>query len=150
MDLRGLLFLVIAFALYFLPSIIAVSRHKSNAVAIGVFNLFLGWTFLGWVISLVWACTAEKPTNTIVNQMYMNPGQFPYGQPNQPTYMQPGQPQYNQQPTGGYPASQGYLGQPVQQNYYQPQPGQSGQFYPTNQGLPPIDQPQNGPASDRH
>jgi len=32
--------------LYFMPS--TVGRHKVNALAIFVFNLFLGWTFLGW------------------------------------------------------------------------------------------------------
>jgi len=47
-----LLFLI---GLYFLPSIVG-SRHH-NASAIFILNLFLGWTFLGWVIALVWACT---------------------------------------------------------------------------------------------
>jgi hypothetical protein len=44
--------------LYFLPSI--VGRHKTNATAIFMLNLFLGWTFLGWVLALVWACTKES------------------------------------------------------------------------------------------
>lgn len=38
---------------YFLPSVIG--RRKKNATAICLLNLFLGWTFLGWVGALVWA-----------------------------------------------------------------------------------------------
>ncbi|KKK67034.1 hypothetical protein LCGC14_2958120 [marine sediment metagenome] len=45
--------------LYFVPWAVASSRGKRNAPAIAVLNLFLGWTFVGWVIALVWACTDE-------------------------------------------------------------------------------------------
>jgi len=48
--------------LYFVPSI--VGRHKANALAIFVCNLFLGWTFLGWVLALVWACTKDSVIET--------------------------------------------------------------------------------------
>lgn len=43
---------------YFLPALVASGRHHHNAGAIVVLNLFLGWTFLGWVVALVWASTA--------------------------------------------------------------------------------------------
>lgn len=46
-------------ALYFLPSIIGAS--KANAGAIFALNLFLGWTFIGWVVALVWALTTDPP-----------------------------------------------------------------------------------------
>jgi hypothetical protein len=49
------LLLALAAVIYLSPSIIAVHRDHRHAVAILVFNLFLGWTFLGWVIALVWA-----------------------------------------------------------------------------------------------
>jgi hypothetical protein len=42
--------------LYFLPTIIG--RDKRDAAGI-ILNLFLGWTVIGWVIALVWACTSE-------------------------------------------------------------------------------------------
>jgi hypothetical protein len=32
-----------------------VGYSKRNASAIIALNLLLGWTFLGWVIALVWA-----------------------------------------------------------------------------------------------
>lgn len=54
----GALLLVLALIIiYFLPSFVAGKRNHRNAGAITVLNLFLGWTFLGWVIALVWAAT---------------------------------------------------------------------------------------------
>jgi len=44
-------------ALYFLPAIVAHRREHHNKDAIAVLNLFLGWTFIGWVVALVWAKT---------------------------------------------------------------------------------------------
>jgi hypothetical protein len=41
-------------ALYFLPSIIGL--RKRNAGAIFVLNLLLGWTVIGWVVSLEERC----------------------------------------------------------------------------------------------
>lgn len=58
----GLLaFVIFAFALfiYFLPLVVAASKHKKNVTAIGLLNLLAGWTFVGWVISLVWAATED-------------------------------------------------------------------------------------------
>jgi hypothetical protein len=49
-------------ALYFLPAIAAHNRGKANASAIAMLNFFLGWTFIGWVVALVWACTVS-PTD---------------------------------------------------------------------------------------
>lgn len=42
-------------ALYLLPSIIAFQRGKKNKLAILLLNIFLGWTLIGWVGSLVWS-----------------------------------------------------------------------------------------------
>ncbi|PIP19795.1 MAG: hypothetical protein COX41_01060 [Candidatus Omnitrophica bacterium CG23_combo_of_CG06-09_8_20_14_all_41_10] len=50
-----LLLIVLIFALYFLPTFIAFLRHHKNKLAIFLLNLFLGWTILGWVVSLVWS-----------------------------------------------------------------------------------------------
>lgn len=50
-----LLLIVLAFTFYFLPALIAFLRNHKNKLAIFLLNLFLGWTVLGWVISLVWS-----------------------------------------------------------------------------------------------
>ena len=56
MEVIGfLLMFVFAAALYFLPMFVAVKRDHRNTAAIAILNLFLGWTLLGWVVSLVWA-----------------------------------------------------------------------------------------------
>ncbi|MCX6005136.1 MAG: superinfection immunity protein [Chloroflexi bacterium] len=46
---------LIGLALYFLPTIIAIVRKKSNLLLILLLNIFLGWTLVGWIIALVLA-----------------------------------------------------------------------------------------------
>lgn len=53
---------VIALAVYFVPSFIAVNRNKRNKNAIFALNLLLGWTFVGWVVALVWSLMQDPPT----------------------------------------------------------------------------------------
>jgi hypothetical protein len=53
---------------YFLPTIIAITRTKSNTGAILVLNFFLGWTLVGWVVSLVWALSSDyRPQQVVIN-----------------------------------------------------------------------------------
>ncbi len=52
-----MLFILLSIALYFLPAI--VGRNKANSGAIFVLNFLLGWTIVGWIVALVWACTVE-------------------------------------------------------------------------------------------
>ncbi len=49
------------FLIYFLPTIVALVRHKRNTLSILLLNLFLGWTLIGWIIALVWASTVDVP-----------------------------------------------------------------------------------------
>jgi len=62
LDLTGpFVFLaIISLVIYFFPSIIAVGRGHHNKLAIFLLNLFLGWSILGWVGSLVWAATQVR------------------------------------------------------------------------------------------
>ena len=58
----GIIFLILLAILfcgvfYFLPIIVAFMRKHNNCLAIFMLNLFLGWSFVGWVIALVWACS---------------------------------------------------------------------------------------------
>ena len=45
---------------YLLPWMVAWSKGRSNASAIGMLNLLTGWTFIGWVGALIWAMTDSK------------------------------------------------------------------------------------------
>lgn len=63
-----LIVLVVAFCCYFLPSIVAFNRNRHNKGAIFVLNLFLGWTVLGWVVSMVWAVSSNQPPVVVVQQ----------------------------------------------------------------------------------
>ena len=54
----GTIGLIVAMYLYFLPSFMAHGRYHPNENSIFVLNLFLGWTFLGWVAALIWAFSA--------------------------------------------------------------------------------------------
>jgi ABC-type transport system involved in cytochrome c biogenesis permease component len=46
--------------LYFLPALVAISRHHHQRWAISALNLLLGWTVLGWIGAFVWALTATR------------------------------------------------------------------------------------------
>ena len=56
-----LIFIGLGMVFYFLPTIIAFIRKKPNAPAIFALNFFLGWSLVGWVVSLVWALTTDNP-----------------------------------------------------------------------------------------
>lgn len=54
-------FFSFGFVMYFLPSIIALARNKRDILAIFLLNLFLGWSGIGWIVSLVWAVKNDAP-----------------------------------------------------------------------------------------
>jgi len=63
------MFFIVAPVFYFLPTYEAWNNKHQNLTSIGLLNLFLGWTLVGWVIAIVWAFkrheTAEVPTNPV-------------------------------------------------------------------------------------
>ncbi len=57
---------LIGLGAYFLPTIVAGMRDHSSTGAIGALNLLLGWTFLGWVVALVWSLAGQhEPTHRV-------------------------------------------------------------------------------------
>ncbi|MBN8854357.1 MAG: hypothetical protein BGO55_08165 [Sphingobacteriales bacterium 50-39] len=56
---------------YFLPTIIAILRQKTNTGSIFALNFFLGWSLIGWVVALIWALSSDNLRNqtVIVNNM---------------------------------------------------------------------------------
>ena len=47
------------FVMYFLPTLIALARSKRDTLAIFLLNFFLGWTVIGWFVSLIWALKSD-------------------------------------------------------------------------------------------
>jgi len=58
MEFLIVVLLIISVLIYFLPSLIG--QHKENSLGIFLLNLLLGWTFLGWVVSLLWAVVSPR------------------------------------------------------------------------------------------
>lgn len=124
--MAGLGFLILA-GLYFLPTIIAASRSKRNTIAIGALNFFFGWSFIGWIVALIWALSADPPAYQHVINVSQNVGMPPY-------YPQQGMPPY-------YPPQQGM---PTPQQ----QPGRSGVPQPMPYYAPPPPYPQPPQQTD--
>jgi heme/copper-type cytochrome/quinol oxidase subunit 4 len=55
--MSGIIGLALLVILYVVPAITALSRNHKNQLAIVMLNIFVGWTFIGWVVALVWSCT---------------------------------------------------------------------------------------------
>lgn len=49
-----------AVLLYLFPSFVATGRKNRRAGQIFALNLFLGWTFIGWVVALIWAIGKDR------------------------------------------------------------------------------------------
>lgn len=58
-ELTIVIVAVVFLAVYFLPWIVASNRGHRNTVAIFILNLFLGWSFIAWIVALVWAFTND-------------------------------------------------------------------------------------------
>lgn len=49
----------VALAVYFIPVVIAYVRRHNNILAVLVLNVFLGWTFFGWLAALLWSLNKD-------------------------------------------------------------------------------------------
>jgi hypothetical protein len=58
-ELLGVALFAFLLFVYFIPTIVAQHHRHRSVGAIAVINLFLGWTFLGWVIALAWAANGN-------------------------------------------------------------------------------------------
>jgi hypothetical protein len=56
----GFPFGLIGLGIYFLPTIFAAVRRSRHLVGIILLNVLAGWTFVGWVIALVWSLIGQK------------------------------------------------------------------------------------------
>lgn len=71
---------------YMLPWAIAATRGKSNTFAIGILNLLVGWTLIGWIIALVMAVAPHQ----VVPQTVIVQAPQPAALPSAPAAAAPG------------------------------------------------------------
>lgn len=57
-------FLLFLTLLYFMPTIVG-HKHR-NVLSIFLVNFFLGWTVIGWIVAMIWACSADAPPQVLV------------------------------------------------------------------------------------
>jgi hypothetical protein len=50
-------FLLFLTLLYFMPTI--VGHNHRNVLSIFLVNFFFGWTVIGWIVAMIWACSAD-------------------------------------------------------------------------------------------
>lgn len=58
-----LVVLIPLFALYCLPTIIAVVKKHPNVLPIVLINLFLGWSGIAWIGALIWSLMPGTPAD---------------------------------------------------------------------------------------
>lgn len=58
---KGWIMIVISAALYILPSLLAWKRGSRRFGRIITINLLLGWTIIGWVVSMLMTLAWEPP-----------------------------------------------------------------------------------------
>ncbi|MDS2174280.1 MULTISPECIES: superinfection immunity protein [unclassified Nesterenkonia] len=62
---------LVALAVYFLPSLVAMIRSH-NVGGVFLVNLLLGWSFIGWVVALVMACGSKpQPAQVYVQHQHV-------------------------------------------------------------------------------
>ena len=64
LGMLPMLFIIMS-VFYFVPTIIAIAKrnHRTKVILI---NIFLGWTIVMWILSLVWACKRDEENKEII------------------------------------------------------------------------------------
>lgn len=60
MEALIILGIIMGIIVYFIPTVVAFARGRTNKGAIFCMNFFLGRLFIGWVIALIWATSSDK------------------------------------------------------------------------------------------
>lgn len=63
--LLALILVALVVGAYFLPTIVGIVRKVPNIGSVVVINFFLGWTLVGWVVSLAMAFRSAPGPNTV-------------------------------------------------------------------------------------
>lgn len=77
--IRGLVMMLVLVVLYFLPTFIAAARKVPNLGSVAVINIFLGWTFIGWVVALAMSARSAPAQQPAPPFSWWTPGGWPPG-----------------------------------------------------------------------
>lgn len=69
--------LSVLLALYLLPLVIALVRRHRHRGLICAVNLLLGWTVLGWLVSLIWSILPKRREPVSVEAVAAEPMRMP-------------------------------------------------------------------------
>jgi hypothetical protein len=75
-----MIWITLLMLLYFVPMVVAAIRRTTNRNSVAVVNVFLGWTFIGWVVALAMSASG--------NQDKVGPKQSNRSAPSQPMFGQ--------------------------------------------------------------
>ena len=64
----SMIYAIVLSLLYFGPTITAVLRKNPNLISIFLLNLLLGWTWIGWIIALIWAYKVPTTERIIIEK----------------------------------------------------------------------------------
>ena len=59
-EITEITYILIIAILYFVPTIIAIANKSKFAAAAILVNVFAGWTFVGWIVAIVFASISEN------------------------------------------------------------------------------------------
>jgi TM2 domain-containing membrane protein YozV len=79
-----IIFVLIALAIYFLPTIIGSRRGLASQGGLFFVNLILGWTIIGWLACFIWAATGATVAQDRFYRDQVRPGSAP--DPNDPAF----------------------------------------------------------------
>jgi hypothetical protein len=65
-------FIAILVLPYWIPTIVAFARKHPSKGAVLALNFFLGWTFIGWVVSLIWALSDNTARGGAMQTVVVN------------------------------------------------------------------------------
>jgi hypothetical protein len=63
-TLSGVLVVALAIGFYFLPSLVAAKRKHCQYDEILLMNFFLGWTVIGWMMTLAFSFSSDVEGKT--------------------------------------------------------------------------------------
>lgn len=51
---------MLSLAGYCLPTFICMARRTKKSIGIVLLNILAGWTFIGWIVALVWSIMDDR------------------------------------------------------------------------------------------